>query len=112
MLDARRFPTIDFRGRYAGTLEWGTLSGDLHVRGAPRRVSMGVRVSREGGRLVAAGLLGRAPVALAADAPQTRPAATRPVRPHASSRSVCRARNAGTCRISHTCATAAVWWHS
>jgi polyisoprenoid-binding protein YceI len=55
VLDARRFPTIDFRGRYAGTLEAGTLSGDLHVRGAARRVSMGIRVSREGGRLVAAG---------------------------------------------------------
>jgi hypothetical protein len=37
---------------------------------------------------------------------------TRPVRPHASSRSVWRARNAGTCSTSHTSATAAACPHS
>jgi polyisoprenoid-binding protein YceI len=55
VLDARRFPTIDFRGRYAGTLDAGTLSGDLQVRGVPRRVSMSIRVAREAGALVATG---------------------------------------------------------
>jgi polyisoprenoid-binding protein YceI len=55
VLDAARFPTIDFRGRYEGTLEGGTLSGDLHVRGVARRVSMRVRVAREAGALVATG---------------------------------------------------------
>jgi hypothetical protein len=55
VLDARRFPTIDFRGRYVGTLEAGTLSGDLQVRGAPRRVSMAIRVSRQDGALLATG---------------------------------------------------------
>src|SRR5207249_10996883 len=33
----------------------------------------------------------------------------RPVLPAASSRSVCRARNAGTCRTSQTSATGAAW---
>jgi polyisoprenoid-binding protein YceI len=55
VLDAARFPTIDFRGRYEGTLEGGTLSGDLRVRGVARRVSMRVRVAREAGALVARG---------------------------------------------------------
>jgi hypothetical protein len=55
VLDARRSPTIYFRGRYQGTLEAGTLSGDLQVRGAARRISMTIRVSRQGGSLVAAG---------------------------------------------------------
>ena len=55
VLDAARFPTLDFRGRYEGTLEGGTLSGDLHVRGAARRVSMRVVVAREAGGLVATG---------------------------------------------------------
>jgi polyisoprenoid-binding protein YceI len=55
VLDARRFPTIDFRGRYQGTPEAGTLSGELHLRGAPRRLSMSIRASREGDALVATG---------------------------------------------------------
>jgi len=55
VLDAARFPTIDFRGRYAGTLDAGTLSGDLHVRTVTRRVSMGVRISRAAGAFVAVG---------------------------------------------------------
>jgi polyisoprenoid-binding protein YceI len=56
VLDAARYPTVDFRGRYAGSLEGGTLSGDLRVRGAARRVSMSVRVSREAVVLVATGV--------------------------------------------------------
>jgi polyisoprenoid-binding protein YceI len=55
VLDAERFPAVEFRGRYAGTLEGGTLSGDLVVRGAPRPVSMPVRVAREGDLYTATG---------------------------------------------------------
>ena len=54
-LDAARFPTIELRGRYAGTLEGGTLSGSLVVRGAPRPLSMPVRVARDGDAFVATG---------------------------------------------------------
>jgi hypothetical protein len=55
VLDARHHPTIDFRGRYVGTLEAGTLSGDLRLRGAPRRLTMTIRVSRRDRALVATG---------------------------------------------------------
>jgi hypothetical protein len=55
VLDAARWPTIDLRGRYRGTLERGTLSGDLVVRGAPRSVTLDVTVSRDAGALVARG---------------------------------------------------------
>jgi hypothetical protein len=44
VLDASRFPTIDFLGRYVGTREQGTLSGGLWIRGASRPVSMGMDV--------------------------------------------------------------------
>lgn len=55
VLDAARFPAIAFRGRYEGTLEAGTLSGELQVRATVRRVSMPVRISREAAVLVATG---------------------------------------------------------
>jgi hypothetical protein len=55
VLDAARFPTIELRGRYTGTLEGGRLSGDLVVRGVARPIQMGVRVARDGERLVVAG---------------------------------------------------------
>lgn len=55
VLEASRFPTIDFRGRYAGTLDGGTLSGDLQVRSTVRAVSIPVRVRREGDLLLASG---------------------------------------------------------
>jgi hypothetical protein len=55
VLDAGRFPTITLRGRYAGTLEGGTLGGDVVFMGAPRRLSMSVRVVRDGERLTASG---------------------------------------------------------
>lgn len=42
VLDARRFPDLTFRGRYVGTLDAGRLSGDLLVRGAPRRIAFEV----------------------------------------------------------------------
>ncbi|MGO9835343.1 MAG: YceI family protein [Polyangiaceae bacterium] len=55
VLDAAHFPTIALEGRYRGTLEGGTLAGEIVVRGAPRPMSMTVRVVREGGSLVASG---------------------------------------------------------
>jgi polyisoprenoid-binding protein YceI len=55
VLDAARFPTIDFRGRYVGSMDAGTLSGDLRVRSAARPVSMSIRVSHSAGLLVATG---------------------------------------------------------
>jgi polyisoprenoid-binding protein YceI len=48
VLDAGRFPTIDFQGRYAGTLDQGTLAGDLRVRGRSHRVSIPVSISSDG----------------------------------------------------------------
>jgi polyisoprenoid-binding protein YceI len=55
VLDAARFPSIDFRGRYEGTLEGGTLSGELQVRTVVRAISMSIRVKREGDILAATG---------------------------------------------------------
>ena len=55
VLDAARFPTIDFRGRYAGSLDAGTLSGELRVRSVARPVSMSIRVAQSAGVLVATG---------------------------------------------------------
>jgi hypothetical protein len=55
VLDTARWPAIDFRGRYAGTLARGTLSGDLVVRGSPRPLTLDVRLSREAVGLVARG---------------------------------------------------------
>jgi polyisoprenoid-binding protein YceI len=53
VLDARRYPAIDFRGRYTGSTEGGTLAGELVVRGVPARVSMPVRVQRQWDALAA-----------------------------------------------------------
>jgi hypothetical protein len=50
-LDMKRWPAIDFRGRYTGTLERGSLAGDLVVRGTPRRVTFDVRVTKRDGGL-------------------------------------------------------------
>jgi hypothetical protein len=47
VLDAARFPTLAFRGEFMGTLERGTLTGDLVVRGAPRPVSFAIAASPE-----------------------------------------------------------------
>jgi hypothetical protein len=55
VLDAAQWPTVDFRGRYAGTLTGGTLSGDLVVRGVPRPLSIEVAVSRDEEAFVATG---------------------------------------------------------
>jgi hypothetical protein len=53
VLDVARVPFIEVRGRYAGTLEAGTLSGELIVRAVPRRVSMPIRTRTRGAELVA-----------------------------------------------------------
>jgi polyisoprenoid-binding protein YceI len=53
VLDAKRFPSVAFRGRYTGNVEGGTLAGDLAIRGAAARVSMPVRVQRQWDMLVA-----------------------------------------------------------
>jgi polyisoprenoid-binding protein YceI len=55
VLDAARFPTLDFRGQYAGSLSAGTLAGDLRVRSVSRRLSIPVRVSEQASALVATG---------------------------------------------------------
>jgi hypothetical protein len=55
VLDAVRFPHVDFRGRYTGTLDRGTLSGDLLVRGTPRSLTMPVSVAHSAGRFVVTG---------------------------------------------------------
>jgi polyisoprenoid-binding protein YceI len=55
VLDAARFPTIAFRGTYAGTLERGTLSGGLEVKGASRPIAIPIRLSREETLLFATG---------------------------------------------------------
>jgi hypothetical protein len=55
VLDAARHPAISFTGRYEGSLEGGSLSGDLVVRGAPRRLELQLRSTRSGDRLSARG---------------------------------------------------------
>jgi YceI-like protein len=56
VLDAARWPTLSFAGRFAGTKEKGTLGGHLVVRGEPRAVSFAVTVAaEEGGKLHARG---------------------------------------------------------
>ena len=55
VLDAGRFPFLELRGRYDGTLDGGKLAGELVVRGDPRRFSMDVRGGRDGDCLVATG---------------------------------------------------------
>jgi polyisoprenoid-binding protein YceI len=55
VLDAGRSPTVEFQGRYAGTLDGGTLAGDVRVRGAAHRVSIPVTVTRDEAGFVARG---------------------------------------------------------
>jgi hypothetical protein len=59
VLDVARFPTIELHGHYAGTLDGGILSGDLHVRGAPRHISMTIRLSRSDAVIAARGVCER-----------------------------------------------------
>lgn len=55
VLDMTRWPSVDFRGRFAGTLERGRLSGTLLVRGSARPVAMEVIIARRGTELLAEG---------------------------------------------------------
>ena len=55
VLDMARYPTLLFRGRYAGTVAAGRLAGELEVRGAWRRVALDVRVTQRGDLLHAEG---------------------------------------------------------
>jgi hypothetical protein len=55
VLYASRFPTLELRARYEGTVDGGELRGHLVVRGQPRSVSMSLRISRQWDVLVAAG---------------------------------------------------------
>lgn len=48
VLHASRFPTIDLRARYTGSLERGRLAGELVVRGSPRRVALDITVAHDG----------------------------------------------------------------
>ena len=54
-LYAARFPTVEVRARYAGTVESGELRGQLVVRGQAREVAMNLRTTRQWDVLVAAG---------------------------------------------------------
>ena len=44
VLDAKRFPIIEFRGRYAGSSGAGVLRGDLILLGLAKPIEMEVRV--------------------------------------------------------------------
>jgi polyisoprenoid-binding protein YceI len=46
VLDAARFPELALRGRYKGTIERGTIDGELVVRGAARALELDVRGSK------------------------------------------------------------------
>jgi polyisoprenoid-binding protein YceI len=46
VLNAKRFPVIEFRGRYRGSPEGGKLGGELLLLGVPRPVELDVRVDR------------------------------------------------------------------
>jgi polyisoprenoid-binding protein YceI len=48
VLDVARFPTIELRARYRGSIERGRLEGELVVRGSPRRVAVDVVIARDG----------------------------------------------------------------
>jgi len=55
VLYAGRFPILELRGRYEGTVDHGELRGQLMVRGQPREVAVPLRTTRQWDVLVAAG---------------------------------------------------------
>jgi hypothetical protein len=55
VLDARRFPVIELRGRYEGTAEGGELRGELVVRAQPHRIAVTVHATKQWDVVVAAG---------------------------------------------------------
>jgi hypothetical protein len=48
VLHVARFPSIDLRARFRGSLEGGRLEGDLLVRGVPRRIALDVVIAHHG----------------------------------------------------------------
>ncbi len=51
VLDQAHFPSIDFRGRFQGSLSSGRVSGEIVIRGSAHPVEFGVEVrSANGGR--------------------------------------------------------------
>jgi hypothetical protein len=48
VLGAARYPAIELHARYRGSLERGTLTGVLVVRGAARPITMELQAAREG----------------------------------------------------------------
>jgi hypothetical protein len=48
VLHTARFPTIDLRARYRGTLDGGRLEGEIVVRDSPRRVALDIVVAHDG----------------------------------------------------------------
>jgi hypothetical protein len=55
VLYAGRFPTLELRAHYEGTVDSGELRGHLVVRGQPRDLAMSLRTTRQWDVLVAAG---------------------------------------------------------
>lgn len=55
VLDASRFPVVAVEARYEGSLEGGTLDGQLVVRGARRHFAMALRGQRDGDVYLATG---------------------------------------------------------
>ncbi len=49
VLEAARYPTVELQGRYVGDLARGHLDGELVLRGARRRIGLGLEVSRDPG---------------------------------------------------------------
>lgn len=49
VLDAQKFPTLTLRGHYTGTLDSGTLKGDLVLRGSSRAIAFAVRANGKNG---------------------------------------------------------------
>jgi hypothetical protein len=56
VLYADRFPTLEVRARYAGTVESGELRGHLVVRGQAREIAMSLHTTRQWDVLVAVGV--------------------------------------------------------
>jgi hypothetical protein len=56
VLDAKRFPVVELRAHYEGTVDGGELRGELLVRGQPRLIAMTVSTTRQWDILVATGV--------------------------------------------------------
>jgi hypothetical protein len=55
VLDAARFPVVELRGRYEGTVDGGELRGELVVRGQPHRLQVTLRATKQWDVIVGAG---------------------------------------------------------